>query len=198
LVSAVTAGGDGVAAAATSPTTAAAAKLAAAMAAAPDCTLGVSNGLSLACRVAEMPLLLPLLARWEGVTSLELATPQRECLTPAALGALGALLEIMPSCIALLIRGLLPHPSIQLLPALVRTHVSTVVLVHTHMTEAHLMLWCAGGQASRPITVELSDNCDLVGSISRVRSALTVPGSGVELRDWVEEYVDDDDDDDIA
>jgi hypothetical protein len=91
----------------------------------------------------------------------------------------------MPSCIALLIRGLLPHPSIQLLPALVRTHVSTVILVHTHMTESHLMLWCAGGQASRPITVELYEECEFVGNISHVRSTVSVPGSGVALVDSV-------------
>ncbi len=192
---AAVAGDDGVEAAASHT---AAARLTAALAAAPDCTLGVSNGLSLACRVAEMPLLLPLLVRWEGVERLELSSPTSECLTPAAVGALGALLERMPLCTHLIIAGLIPHPSALLLPALANTGVSCVALLHGRMIESHLMLWCAGGQASRPITVELFDDCDFVGSISRVRSALTVPGSGVELRDWVEEYVDDDDDDDIA
>ncbi len=176
---------------------AAAAQLTAALAAAPDCTWVCSDEFSLRCKVAEMPRLLPLLlGRWHGMKMLQLITPTAECLTPAAVGALRALLEGMPSCTELCIAGLMPHPSIQLLPVLASTNVSTVVLLHTRMTEVQLGMWCSGGQASRPITVELQEACRFSGTISHVRSAVDVPGSGVKLQKWVDEYVDDDDEDD--
>jgi hypothetical protein len=186
MSTAAAAGGGGAAAASH---TAAAAQLTAALSAtSPDCTWATCyDKFTLRCKVAEMPLLLPLLARWTGIEVFKLITPEGECLTPAAVGALRALLKGMPSCTELSIGGLTPHPSIQLLPVLARTNVSTVVLVHTHMTEAQLMLWCSGGQARRPITVELQEACRFSGIISQVHDALDVPGSGVELQEWVDQ-----------
>jgi hypothetical protein len=46
-------------------------------------------------------------------------------------------------------------------------------------------MWCAGGQASRPITVELFGECEFEGKIDNVRSTVSVPGSGVALVDSV-------------
>jgi hypothetical protein len=176
------------AAAAAASHTAAAAKLAAAMAAAPHCTFACwepetrsCGDLKLKCCVAEMPLLLPLLARWQDVDDLRVETPSGEQLTPAAVAALGALLEGMPSCTGINIDGPIPHPSALLLQALARSNVSKVFLEHEGMTDVHLLLWCSGGQASKPITVTLLDGCDFVGNISRVRSAVDVPDSGVVL-----------------
>jgi hypothetical protein len=163
---------------------AAAVKLAAALAAAPHCTFPGTR-LNLKCCVAQLPILLPLLARWHGMERLQLITGTGECLTPAAVAALGALLEGMPSCTQLNITGPTPHPSALLLPALVRTRVSTVWLNHYHMTDAHLLLWCAGGQPSHPITVKLLDGFHFVGDISLVRSTVGVPDSGVVLEDDV-------------
>ncbi len=180
---------------------AAATQLTAALVAAPGCAFIGSEWVALKCRVDEMPLLLPLLlARWKGNEMFHLSTPFGECLTPAAVGALRALLEGMPSCTHLAIKGLTPHPSVQLLPVLVRTHVSKLWLLHRRMTEAHLVLWCAGGQASRPITVELQEDCAFEGNIDNVRSTVSVPGSGVVLEDSVydAEATDDDEVDDVG
>jgi hypothetical protein len=163
----------------------AAAQLTAALASAPGCTFFCSGELVLTCGVNEMPILLPLLARWKHMELLQLTTPQSEYLTPAALAALHALLVGLPDCTWLDIDGLIPHPSVQLLPALAGTGVSSEVLLHNRMTEAQLMLWCAGGQASKPITVEMLEECEFVGSIHRVRSAVSMPGNGVVLQDWV-------------
>jgi hypothetical protein len=197
LVSAATAGGgDGVAAAAAYHT-AAATKLSAALAAAPDCTF-VScyeeHIMPVRCSVAEMPALLPLLARWQGVKDLYLTTPSGQRLTPAAVAALGALLEGMPSCKELTIEGPTPHPSALLLPVLSRTSVSKVFFCHDHMAEAHLMLWCAGGRASHPVALELRHGCEFVGDIRLVRSAVDERDSGVVLEDNVESDADLDDD----
>jgi hypothetical protein len=172
----------------------AALRLAAAMAAAPDCTSVCSEreGLVLSCRAAELQILLPLLARWQGVDSLQLVTPSGEQLRRATLAALGALLEDMPDCAQLIIKGAIPHPSAQLLPALAHSSVSRVLLDHDRMTEAHLMLWCAGGQASHDVTVELSEWCVFVGSVELVRRTVNVRGSGVHLLAWLHEREDSD------
>jgi hypothetical protein len=187
LVSAVTAG-DGGGDAARSATAAvvaashtAAANLAAALGAAWNCTFVCDQRLILDCCVGELPLLLPLLARWQDMGTLQLRTPGGECLTPAAVGALGALLGGVPSCTKLIITGPTPHPSALLLPALASTSVSKVFLDDGRMTDVQLMLWCAGGQPSHPVTVQLRLGCDFDGDMSHVRTILSVAGSGVCL-----------------
>ncbi len=202
---AVTAGGVGDAAATASASasshtpapTAPAAKLAAALAAAPDCTFECEY-FTLKCHVDEMPVLLPLLARWTGIGLLQLKTPHGECMTPDAMGALRALLEATLSCTDLSISGPTPHPSALLLPALARTSVRMVNLNHDRMTEAELMLWCEGGQRSHHVTVYLGDYCKFVGNIFRVLGAVRVAGSGVDLEGWSERSGDDDDEFDLG
>ncbi len=108
-------------------------------------------------------------------------TTSVEHLTPAAVGALGALLESMPGCTHLVIDDLIPHPSALLLPALASTSISKVSLEHDRMTEVQLMLWCAGGQVGHPITVGVASGCQIVGNVSHVLSVVPVPGSGVNL-----------------
>ncbi len=173
-------GGAGVAAAASH--TAAAAKLSAALATAPDCAFDCSS-LTLKCHVHEMPVLLPLLARWKEMEALVLKTPSGECMTTAAMGALRALLESMPDCDCLTIIGPTPHPSALLLPALANTNVTAVDLRHDHMTDAELMLWCEGGQPSHPVKVILDLELEFVGNMHRVLEAVSVPDSGVHLVD---------------
>jgi hypothetical protein len=134
----------------------------------------------LSCLVSEMTSLLPLLARWHGVQLLHLETPMGEGLTPAAVGALGALLERLPTCTDLQICGPVPHPCALLLPALARTSISTVHLDHERLSEARLMLWCAGGQPNRPITVHA--DCDFSGDSEHLHGILAMAGSAVQLK----------------
>jgi hypothetical protein len=190
LVSTVTAGAGnhGDAAAASDDNAAAAVnQLSAALAAAPDCAFSCWQpdvGLKLHCSVSKLPILLPLLARWHGVLEFGLTTLSGEQLTSAAVVALGALLEGMPSCKYLSIAGAEPHPSAQLLPALASSNVKEVLLNSDRMTDAHLMMWCKGGNPSRPVTVRLDDEGEFVGSIRRVLEAVSVPDSGVKLEGW--------------
>jgi hypothetical protein len=165
-----------------------AASLAAALAAAPDCTFAArwaGDYLALELHVSEMPALLPLIARWQGVGRLSLRAPAHgtnpQRLTPAAVKALGALLESMTSCNELSIAGMKPHPSAQLLPVLARTSVTRVSLVDYIITEAELMAWCAGGDAARPIVVAVNATGRFEGQPANVGGLADVPDSGVQL-----------------
>ncbi len=163
---------------------AAAASLTAALAAAPDCTFTCIDGrLDLHLHVSEMPALLPLIARWQGVRCLSLCVPCKgsQRLTAAAAGALGALLQVLPSCTELQLSGLKPHPSALLLPVLTHTSVTRVDLVDDIITEAELMAWCTGGDAAHPIEFELSFCCQFMGQPAHVSSVVNVLGSGVQL-----------------
>ncbi len=165
----------------------AAGKLSAALAAEPACSFGCHGRLTLECPVHEMPDLLPLLARWQGVESLYLQAngmrrwPWLETLTPAAIGALGALLTMLPSCTALSLGGVKPHAETSLLPALVHTSITHIFLRYVHMTEAKLRLWCSGVQAGCRVTVNLEASCTFYGRIGRLREALAAAGNGVQL-----------------
>jgi hypothetical protein len=168
------------AAASTQPTV----LLKAALAAAPDCCCSVTwrGRLSLFCPVRKMPAMLPLLARWEGVKSMlvETKAAEPEYLTPAAVGALGALLESMPNCSELALHNVAPSLNASLLPALSRTSVLTLDFTELHMTEAQLMLWCAGRPEGRRMIVRVKpDYVD--GSVDNVRAAIHGSGSAVQL-----------------
>ncbi len=165
---------------------AAGATLTAALAADPDCTFTCIDGhLDLHLHVSEMPALLPLIARWQGVRYLSLHTPvhgtDAQRLTAAAAGALGALLQVLPSCSVLRLCGLKPHPSALLLPVLAHTSVTRVDLVDDSITEAELMAWCAGGDAAHPIAVHAYLYGVLEGHVANVRAIVDAPDSGVQL-----------------
>ncbi len=134
-----------------------------------------------------MPDMLPVLSHWWGLQRLELCASGLDHLTPSAVAALGALLDALPSCRELGFERVLPHASAPLLPMLVSTCVEEVCLRHTHMTEADLMLWCAGDHVSRPITVVLRPFCipgccdDASDCLVRVRRHLAEAGSAVRL-----------------
>jgi hypothetical protein len=167
------------------PPSSPAAVLASALAAAPACSFcchDTTGALSFFCPVSQLPAMLPLLARWEGVRTLVVQPAGRvlERLTPAAVGALGALLEGMPSCTNLGISGFTPNFNALLLPALTRTSVVQLDLTLMHVTEVQLALWCAGGNASRSIVVVMRRD-RVPGGIDEVRAAVAESGSVVQL-----------------
>ncbi len=173
-------------AAASTPPTSPAALFAAALAAAPDCTFSCapdSDRMGLFCPVRHLPAMLPLLARCKGVKCLALlwAESRPERLTPAAVGALGALLEGMPSCERLTVSGFTPNSNALLLSVLARTSVQVLDLAVESVSETHLMLWCAGGAASRAITVTLDESCQVDGDIGNVRTVIAESGGAVRL-----------------
>ncbi len=173
------------AAASTQPTPPAA-LLAAALAAAPNCRFcchDTTGALRFFCPVSQLPTMLPLLARWEGVKSMFLAPAgtASERLTPAAVGVLGALLEGMSGCTKLILRGLTPRLMARLLPAVMHTPVQILDLDVESITEAHLMQWCTCDQGSRSFVVVLSPWCNVDGKIDRVRAAIAESGSAVQL-----------------
>jgi hypothetical protein len=151
----------------------------AALAAAPDCTFAAcffGDFLTLELHVSEMPAMLPLAANLKDVGCLGLRTPGKDSqqLTPAAVKALGALLEELPSCTELHICGLKPHPSVQLLPVLARTSVTSIHLVDYGITEAELMAWCAGGDAARVVDIDTQGAWKIPADVRR--SIGDVPG----------------------
>ncbi len=160
--------------------------LTAALAAAPECELSCAcsdgNELQLSCPVSQLPALLPLLARWEGVKSMFLASSGMvsECLTPAAVGALGALLEGMPSCTKLALCRFTPSLTSLLLPALARTSVRELDFTYMDMSIVQLMLWCAGAPASCTMIIMLDESC-VDGDIGKVRTAIAESGSALQL-----------------
>jgi hypothetical protein len=164
--------------------------LVAALATAPNCAVVCDHCLLLKLHVSEMPALLPLIARWQGVGRLDLRAPGNDPqqLTPAAVKALGALLEALPSCIELHMTGFKPHPSVQLLPVLagitsvtsIRLAINIITSTDT-ITEAEVMAWCAGGNAAHPIVVTVTAYGRFQGQPDRVSSTVNVPGSGVQL-----------------
>jgi hypothetical protein len=132
--------------------------------------------------------LLPLLARWEGVKEVTLlskgASAHNPQLTPDAVGALGALLEGMPSCTKLNLYGCTPNPSALLLPALTHTSVGVLHLdvAPAAACEAQIMQWCAGSQPGRPFTVKVWGSGEVYcTAVANVRAALAQAGSAVDL-----------------
>jgi hypothetical protein len=161
-----------------------AATFAAALASAPDCRFACRGTLRLFCSASQLPAMLPLLARWEGVWSLWLSSPGRssDLLTPAAVSALGALLEGMPSCTKLNLHGYAPSPSAPLLPVLTRTSVVALVISCSPMTEAQMMMCCTGSQPGRAYTVKLRGSGDFFrAAVANVRASLAQAGSAVQL-----------------
>jgi hypothetical protein len=165
-------------------TTTTAAELAAALASAPDCVFVCPGGgrLFFKCDVGQLEVLLP---RWQGeaaVPSMTLTAPSTECLTPAAVEALGSLLERTPSCTELHIKGgAPPDPETSpLLPALRNTAISTVRLQQDQMTEAQLLAWCSGKNLVRPIVVVWEGRIS-AGGLARIRQALQESGGLVSL-----------------
>jgi hypothetical protein len=168
-----------------------AAAFAAACVAAPHChfTSHPNDSLTLICPVSQMPAMLNLLARWEGVKSLTLQPPQGETqrLTHAAVGALGVLLEGMPSCTELKMYNYAPGVSALLLPALTHSSVGVVCISYAYgayarITETQLALWCAGSQPGRPFTVKMRCPGGMMKAhIANVHAALTEEGSAVRL-----------------
>jgi hypothetical protein len=160
---------------------------AAALAAAPDCRFSCRPNwdiLCLRCPVSRLPAMLPLLARWESFERLTLLEmdPWGKHLTPAAVDALGALLEGMPRCDGLALTFLRPSSTALLLPALTRTSVHSLILFQVHLSEAQLMLWCAGSQPGCPFTVTLRCSGGLSQEgFASVRAALAQSGSAVQL-----------------
>jgi hypothetical protein len=172
--------------------TSAPAQLAAALAAAPHCSFSclIDDEIHLQCAAKQMPALLPLLTRWEGVKTLCLNNYCRDSqqLTPAVVGALGSLLESMPSCTVLSMHGFTPSPCAMLLPALARTSVADLHLYVESQSEAQLMVWLAGGQpGNRPLTVNLWPKPEeqisesFTDDVATVRAALAEAGSAVEV-----------------
>jgi hypothetical protein len=170
-------------------------QLPAALAAATDCTISCENmryyrrtsGFSVYCSVREMPALLPLLVRVRGMHDLKLSTRESDELTPAAVTALGALLEAQRCCTALHLCHTSIHPSAQLLPALANTAVSDLhVQLSRSPTEAELVMWCAGSEVvSRPLNMTVCGGgmaCVSEGQLQNVRSAMAAAGSGVHLK----------------
>jgi hypothetical protein len=131
--------------------------------------------------VREMPALLPLLARWQGMRRLKLRLPDdnSQMLTPAALKALVALLEAQHACTELYITDFTPHPTALLLPLLAHTSVTRVVLMDCSITEAELMGWCAGSDVARRVAV-LVDG-DVEGKPAHMRVVVDDAGSRVWL-----------------
>jgi hypothetical protein len=161
-----------------------AAALAAALAAAPDCALGFpcAPELELDCSAEELAVLLP---RWQcGAMerlTLAMSSTGTDCLTPAAVAALGSMLQRTPSCKELSIEGFAPpdpKSAPLLLPALRNTAIRKVQLRHPKLTEAQLMAWCAGC-VGRPIVVDWSGK--LEGYLLHVNQALEAAGGDVRL-----------------
>ncbi len=114
-------------------------------------------------------LLLPVLARWEGVITLcvcvdfetddvvdvdkheGLRVLQHDTVT-----ALAAQLASWPSCTTLEMVNWVPHPTYQLLTALRPTRVRRLVIGGYPFSEHHLMVWCCG-DAGRAIEVQVEN-----------------------------------------
>jgi hypothetical protein len=172
-------------------------ELAAALDAAPGCCVASGPGgtLRLNCPANQLPDLLQLLARWDSKGLKQLEVSQRsdvvgdgadegmnqEQLTPAAVHALGALLEGLPECRQLNICKFLPHPAALLLPALARSSVRVITLSYDRLTEGDLLLLCAGGQASSPVEVRLERPSTFMGDMAHVCAILALAESGVEF-----------------
>jgi hypothetical protein len=172
-------------------------ELAAALAAAPGCVLSCAcTELCFHCDAGTLPVPLP---RWrcEEVRWLTVSTPKTERLTPAAVEALGSLLQRTPSCKDLCIEDFGPPDaaSSPLLPALISTEISEVRLRYAEMTEAQLLAWCAGGAVGHSIAVSWEYGT-LAGQLARVYQALREGGGGVTLKcQGIQEVAADDDDD---
>jgi hypothetical protein len=133
-----------------------------------DCGLGCGN--------QTLPLLLPVLARWEGVCSLRVGVGHNEyeaLLQPDTITAIVSHLTHLPSCTTLHVDGWAPHPACQLIPALRPTHITRLVISGYPVQEQHLLLWCCG-DAGREITVEVRKYCHVQpeGGLQRLREYL--------------------------
>jgi hypothetical protein len=171
--------------ASSSSTTSPAPGFASALAAAPICsfTCRCDNQLHFCCPVSQLPAMLPLLARWEGVNRLAVicAKLRSEYLTPASVSALGALLEGMPSCTRLRLHLFIPSLTTPLVPALVRTSILTLRLTPECLSETHLALWCAGDPGSRCIKGVTTGNPMVHACVGNVRAPIAESGSAVQL-----------------
>ncbi len=128
-------------------------------------------------------LLLPVLARWEGVRALrinvdgdedeDVANDGQRLLQPDTITAIASHLTHMPSCTALRLDNWIPHPACQLITALRPTHITRLVISGYSVQEQHLLLWCCG-DAGRDMTVEVLDGCHVKpsGGLQRVREYL--------------------------
>jgi hypothetical protein len=174
---------------------AAAAALVAARAAAQDCkfTCHMVIGV-LQFPVSDVPALLPLLASWQGIHCLALETwSADQRLTPAAVHALGAMLEQASTCKLLRLNGYLPLAGAPLLPALHRSSVECVNLGHRGVTDVELAWWCAWRDTCRPInlSVDAHSNHGRAASCRVGNVDYWFGSSGSDASD--DEMVDDDD-----
>jgi hypothetical protein len=127
----------------------------------------------------QLRLVLPFVARWEGVCWLKINVDEHDdyeghrLLQPDTITAIASHLTHMPSCTTLELVDWIPHPACQLITALRPTHVTRLVISGYPLYEPHLLVWCCG-DAGRDMTVEVGDRSGVEpeGGVQRVRAYL--------------------------